>query len=76
MVGCLRPGGRLAVISFHSGEDGAVKRYFKDAARDGVLRLITKRPLRPGAAETRRNARARSARLRVAERMESAEEVR
>ncbi len=67
MVGCLRPGGRLAVLAFHSGEDGRVKRFFREGAREGRLRLLTKKPLRPGADEVRRNPRSRSARLRVAE---------
>lgn len=67
MVGCLRPGGRLAVIAFHSGEDGRVKRFFREGARAGRLRLLTKKPLRPGPEEVRRNPRARSARLRAVE---------
>jgi 16S rRNA (cytosine1402-N4)-methyltransferase len=67
MAGCIRPGGRLAVIAFHSGEDGMVKRFLREGAREGRLRLLTKKPLRPSAEEVRRNPRARSARLRAAE---------
>jgi 16S rRNA (cytosine1402-N4)-methyltransferase len=65
---CLAPGGLLAVISFHSGEDGAVKRAFAASRRAGSLELLDQRPLGPGAAERRSNRRARSARLRVARR--------
>jgi len=65
----LRPGGRIAVIAFHSLEDRVVKRFFRQAAAEGQLRILTKKPLRPSAAELRSNPRARSARLRVAERM-------
>ena len=67
MIGCLRPGGRLAVIAFHSGEDRAVKGCFREGARSGALRLLTKKPLRPAGDEVRANPRARSARLRAAE---------
>ena len=67
VVGCLRPGGRLAVLAFHSGEDGEVKRAFREGARTGRLRLLTKKPLRATAEEVRRNPRARSARLRAVE---------
>jgi 16S rRNA (cytosine1402-N4)-methyltransferase len=63
----LRIGGRLAVISFHSLEDRIVKQTFRDDSR---LRALTKKPLAPGEAEVARNPRARSAKLRVAERAE------
>ena len=63
---CLRVGGRLAVISFHSLEDRLVKTAFRDDPRYGVL---TKKPLRPSEAEVERNPRARSAKLRVAQRI-------
>ncbi len=84
-VGLLRPGGRLAVISFHSLEDRMVKRFMRAAAqgetlppeipvpaRDiapGCLRVVG-RAVRAGASEVERNPRARSAVLRVAERTE------
>jgi 16S rRNA (cytosine1402-N4)-methyltransferase len=60
-----RPGGRIAVVSFHSLEDRIVKQMFRDDPR---LRVLTKKPVLPGEAEVARNARARSAKLRVAER--------
>ncbi|MBW2472718.1 MAG: 16S rRNA (cytosine(1402)-N(4))-methyltransferase RsmH [Deltaproteobacteria bacterium] len=82
-IDCLKIGGRLCVISFHSLEDRIVKRFMRrNAAEDEAwrglpdipdharprLRLIG-RAVRPGAEETRRNPRARSATLRVAERI-------
>ena len=65
--GHLAEGGRLAVISFHSLEDRRVKEAFRAGARQGRLRLLTKKPVRPGPEECRCNPRARSARLRAAE---------
>jgi 16S rRNA (cytosine1402-N4)-methyltransferase len=77
----LRPGGRLAVISFHSLEDRIVKRFLREqergctcppefpvcvCGREPVLRLLTRRPLRPSPRETALNPRAASARLRAA----------
>src|SRR3954469_16734936 len=81
----LRPGGRIAVISFHSLEDRIVKHFFREEARgctcppdfpicvcghDPVLRVLTPRPVRPSARETALNPRAASARLRVAQKVE------
>jgi len=62
---CLRPGGRLAVISFQSLEDRRVKEAFRDDPR---WHALTKKPVCPTESETARNPRARSAKLRVAER--------
>lgn len=66
-IACLRPGGRLAVIAFHSLEDGLVKRLFREARRAGIGEALTKKPLRPSEAEVAANPRARSARLRIFE---------
>ena len=65
----LSVGGRAVIISFHSLEDGLVKRAFAAAAEAGTHRLLTRKPLRPGAEEIQRNPRSRSARLRAMERI-------
>jgi 16S rRNA (cytosine1402-N4)-methyltransferase len=62
-------GGRLAVISFHSGEDGAVKRFLVRGVRAGDWRHVHKKPLTAGREEIRANPRARSASLRAAVRL-------
>lgn len=78
----LAPGGRLAVISFHSLEDRLVKTFYRDHSRacicpphfpvctcggqQATLRILTKKPIRPSAEELKRNPRSRSARLRLA----------
>ena len=67
----LKPGGRLAVIAFHSLEDRAAKEAFRSLAARG-FRLLTKKPVRPTEAEVRTNPRARSARLRAVTREEAA----
>ncbi|MDO8462495.1 MAG: 16S rRNA (cytosine(1402)-N(4))-methyltransferase RsmH [Deltaproteobacteria bacterium] len=64
----LKNGGRAAIISFHSLEDRFVKEAFRKAARKGELSLLTKKPMTPTAEEILANPRARSAKLRVAER--------
>jgi 16S rRNA (cytosine1402-N4)-methyltransferase len=86
-VGMLRPGGRIAVISFHSLEDRIVKRFFAAQARGCVcppdfpvcvcgrepsLRLVTRKAVRPSPQEIAGNPRSASARLRVAQRPEEA----
>jgi 16S rRNA (cytosine1402-N4)-methyltransferase len=81
-VELLQPGGRLAVISFHSLEDRIVKTFFRAESGYGGseapdqpvrLRIITKKPLEASEDEVRANPRSRSARLRVAERLEEQE---
>jgi len=82
----LRPGGRLAVIAFQSLEDRITKQYFLRESRDCIcpphlptcvcghragLRVVTRRPLRADSAEVARNPRARSAVLRIAEKIPS-----
>ncbi|MGM0462756.1 MAG: 16S rRNA (cytosine(1402)-N(4))-methyltransferase RsmH [Fibrobacterota bacterium] len=84
-VDFLAPGGRIAVIAYHSLEDRMVKNYMRSASRNcicpselpvcscggnrAILKSITKKPVIPAHEEIRRNPRARSARLRVAERI-------
>lgn len=64
----LAPGGRAAILSFHSLEDRLVKYALRDGAREGVWNLLTKKALRPSEDEVRRNPRSRSAKLRAVER--------
>ena len=65
----LRPGGRLVVISFHSLEDRIVKDAMREGAKQAVYRLLTKKPVTASAEEIDRNPRARSAKLRAAEKI-------
>jgi 16S rRNA (cytosine1402-N4)-methyltransferase len=80
----LKPGGRMATISFHSLEDRLVKSFFNVESKDCIcppqqpvctcghratLRIVTRHPVRPSEQELAANPRARSARLRVAERI-------
>lgn len=67
-AGYLAPGGRMAVISFHSLEDRLVKVAFRSrsAGENAVLEVLTRKPVVPGAEEIHANPRARSARLRAA----------
>jgi 16S rRNA (cytosine1402-N4)-methyltransferase len=86
-IDALDAGGRVVVLAYHSAEDRIVKNRFRDAARSctcppeipvcvcgGVVRLrvVTRRPVRPTSEEVRANPRARSARLRAAERVAEA----
>lgn len=83
-VDVLKPGGRLCIITFHSLEDRIVKQFFQEQARECIcppgmpvctcnhqarLKLITRKPIVSGPAELENNPRARSAKLRVAERI-------
>jgi len=65
----LNVGGRLAVISYHSLEDKIVKNYFRDLAKSKQANLITKKPVIPSRVEINSNPRARSAKLRVLEKI-------
>ena len=62
----LAPGGRVAILTFHSGEDRRVKKSFKHFLREGVYRDIATEPIRPSAEECHANSRAKSAKLRWA----------
>jgi len=64
----LAPKGRIAVISFHSGEDRIVKYLFREYVAKGTLSLVTKKPITPSREEQKTNPRARSAKLRIVER--------
>jgi len=84
IIDFLNPGGRLAVITFHSLEDRIVKQIFKDKAQGCIcpgdfpkcvcgrtpqIRILTRKPVTPSEDELERNPRARSAKLRVAEKL-------
>ena len=61
----MKPGGRAAIISFHSGEDRLVKLATKQWAADGKCELLSKKPIEPDEAEANRNPRSRSAKMRA-----------
>jgi 16S rRNA (cytosine1402-N4)-methyltransferase len=84
-IQALRPGGRLAVIAFHSLEDRIVKRYFRRESRDCIcppelpvcrcdhrrtVRRLTRKPIMPSEREIEANPRARSGRLRIVEKLD------
>ena len=83
-VAALTGGGRIVVISFHSGEDRIVKEVFREESRDCIcppevplcqchhqarLKIITRKPMEASSSEKRVNTRARSAKLRIAEKV-------
>ena len=65
----LQPGGRLVVISFHSLEDRIVKQFLKNQAKEGSLKILTKKPKIPKSDEIKINPRCRSAKLRAAKKI-------
>jgi len=65
----VKPGGRVVIISFHSLEDRIVKDAFREGVKQGHYKTLTKKPVTPGDEEIDRNPRARSAKLRAAERI-------
>lgn len=66
LPGVLRPGGRAAILTFHSGEDRLVKKSFKKYQREGLYREIAREAVRPSAEECAKNSRARSTKMRWA----------
>ncbi|MEE9524765.1 MAG: 16S rRNA (cytosine(1402)-N(4))-methyltransferase, partial [Thermodesulfovibrionales bacterium] len=65
----LHSNGRVCVISYHSREDRIVKHFLREMARNKSCNLITKKPVTPTSDETRMNPAARSAKMRVAEKI-------
>ncbi len=63
----VKPGGRVAIISFHSLEDKIVKNYFRDYAKEEKLKILTKKPVEATDEEIRQNPRSRSAKIRAAQ---------
>ena len=66
LPGALKPGGRVAILTFHSGEDKLVKRALKEGFRDGIYSEYAKDVVRPSAQECEKNARAHSTKMRWA----------
>lgn len=66
LPGILRPGGRVAILTFHSGEDRLVKKAFKQHLRDGIYSQVAEDVIRPSSQECFQNSRARSTKLRWA----------
>lgn len=66
LPGILNPGGRVAILTFHSGEDRLVKQSFKQFQKEGIYSEVARDVIRPSAEECRRNGRARSTKMRWA----------
>ena len=66
LPGILNPGGRVAILTFHSGEDRLVKQSFKQLQKEGIYSEVARDVIRPSAEECRRNGRARSTKMRWA----------
>ena len=66
LPGVMAPGGRAAILTFHSGEDRLVKHYFKEGKKAGLYQEISGEVIRPSAEECQRNPRARSTKMRWA----------
>jgi 16S rRNA (cytosine1402-N4)-methyltransferase len=62
----VKPGGRVVIISFHSLEDGLVKRHLREVAKEGRAEILTKKPITPSEEEIKANPKSRSAKLRAA----------
>lgn len=65
----LKKGGRLVVVSFHSGEDEIVKEFFKKVEKDGEAKILTRSPIGPSEVEVNKNPKSRSAKLRAIEKI-------
>ncbi len=70
LPGALKPGGRVAILTFHSGEDKLVKQALKEGYRNGIYSDYAKDVIRPSAEECVQNGRARSTKMRWAIRAE------
>ena len=66
LPGCLKPGGRVAILTFHSGEDRRVKKAFQQGLRDGSYGEVAPEPIRASPEERRSTPRSTSAKLRWA----------
>lgn len=69
-IDVVKPGGRIVAISFQGMEDRAVRKVFKDNVARGTIRWVTKDTIRPSWEEIQRNPRARSAKMKIAERLD------
>lgn len=69
LIGSMKPGSRIVIISFHSLEDRIVKSVFKQARESRAVEILTRKPVTPGEEEAKANLRARSAKLRAAEKV-------